>query len=177
MERRSVLNSSTRLHAAAKTQAENELALRVVVLFEDQVTQRWTRELWGRVDHLIGSGEVCREVWRISDLARTDDFADAVKAATKAHVLLVSFRDEGELPSHLREWIEAWVPHRTTSGGAMVALIAVQAPLNAVAGHAYTYLASVARRAGMDFLPHERRLADESRPALRARRTSCVWSA
>ncbi len=162
MRRRYALKRAARRHTTAWREVEDELALQVVVLYADLVTRRWTKELWSRVGHLTGSGGICRKVWRMSDLARDEAFAAAVRAATRAHVLVISFRDEGELPSRLCEWFEAWVPHRTACGGAMVALIGVQAHSGAEAGHAYSYLESVARRAGMDFLPHERRLPDQS---------------
>jgi hypothetical protein len=142
---------------------QGSLGLQVVVLYEDAVTLQWANELWHRVDHLVSLGENCRRAWRINDLARTDAYADAVQAATNAHVLVISFRDAGDLPPRFSEWVEAWVPHRNASGGAMVALIGVQTLPHSVVGQAYGYLKSVALRAGMDFLPHERKL-----PALSA---------
>jgi hypothetical protein len=75
-------------------------------------------------------------------------------------VLVISLRDVGTLPARFCDWAEAWVPHRTAAGGALVALIGVHPVPNAASGQAYSYLESVARRAGLDFLPHERKLLD-----------------
>jgi hypothetical protein len=162
MRRRHVLKRRARLRPAAQVPEENELALNLVVLYEDRLTWQWATELWGRVAELVGSGGIRRSVWRIGDLVPHEVFADAVREAAKAHVLVISLRDAGVLPSRFCEWVEAWVPHRVASGGAMVALIGVQPRPDAASGQAYGYLESVARRAGLDYLPHERKLPDYS---------------
>jgi hypothetical protein len=169
MRRRIGLKRSVRLPAPARSEEENEFALQVLVFYEDPLTRRWTRELWNRVHHLIGSGGICRSAWRIGDLARPEVFADAVQAAAKAHVLVISLRDVGSLPARFCDWAEAWVPHRTGDGGALVALIGVHPAPSTASGEAYSYLESVARRAGLDYLPHERKLPDDSTVARQAR--------
>jgi hypothetical protein len=162
MRRRHVLKRKARLRPAAQVPEETELALNVVVLYEDPLTWEWTKELWERLANLIGTGDVHRSIWRIGDLASPEVFAEAVRAAATAQVLVISLRDAGMLPPPFCEWVEAWVPHRLASGGAMVALIGVQPRPDAASGQAYSLLESVARRAGLDFLPHERRLPDHS---------------
>jgi hypothetical protein len=162
MQRRYILKRRARLDLPAGTEDESAFALNVVVLYQDPLTLYWATELWDRVGELIGSGGICRMAWRISDLARPDLFAEAVRAAAKAHVMVVSFRDAGVLPPSLCEWVEAWMPRRILTGGALVALIGVPAQPNAPCGQAYAYVEAVARRAGLDFLPHERKLPDAS---------------
>jgi hypothetical protein len=100
----------------------------------------------------------------MSDLTHPSLFAEAVREAARAHVLVVSFRDGGALPPCLCEWVEAWTPHRTGSGGALVALIGVAPKPSGQYGQAYTYLETVARQAGLDFLPHERKLPEDRLP-------------
>ena len=162
MRRRCVLKRSARPEPAAKAEDENELALNLVVLYEDTLTRHWATELWSRVDALIGSGGICRKTWRIRDLTQPDIFADAVRAAARAHVLVISLHDAGMLPPRFCDWAEAWVSDRIASGGAMVALIGVHPRPDAASGQVYAYLETLARRAGLDYLPHERKLPDES---------------
>jgi hypothetical protein len=138
--------------------------LRVVIAYEDPLTHYWAMELWGRVGDLIGSGGICRTAWKISDLTHPGLFAEAVREAARAHVLVISFRDAGALPPCLCEWVEAWTPHRTGPGGALVALIGVPPKPSGQYGQAYTYLETVARQAGLDFLPHERKLPEDHLP-------------
>ena len=122
---------------------------------------QWAMELWDRVGDLIGSGGVSRTIWRMGDLGHAEILAQAVEEAARAHVMIISFRDAGVLPPNLVEWIDAWVPRHLGGGGALVALIGVPPQPNSPPGQAYRYLEHVARRAGMDFLPEERKLPGE----------------
>ena len=164
MQRRHFLSRRARLNPRAKTDEESRLALRVVIAYEDPLTHYWAMELWGRVGELIGSGGICRTAWRISDLAHPGVFKEAVREAARANVLVMSFRDAGALPHYLCDWIEAWTPHRIGPGGALVALIGVPPKPSGQYGQAYTYLETVARQAGLDFLPHERKLSEALPP-------------
>jgi hypothetical protein len=161
MHRRYTPSRRARLNPAAKADDESREALRVIIAYEDPLTHYWAMELWGRVGDLIGGGGICRTAWRISDLAHPGLFAEAVKEAARAHVLVISFRDAGALPPCLCKWVEAWKPRRIGTGGALVALIGVPPQPNAPAGQAYAYLENVARKVGLDFLPHERKLPED----------------
>jgi hypothetical protein len=142
--------------------AETEQALSVVVLYQDSLTRHWATELWDRVGKLIDIGGICSESWKLSDLARGFMFEGAVRAAAEADVLVVSVCDTGELPLLLHSWIDAWMPRRAGRAGALVALIGVPARLEALPGRAHDYLEAVAHQAGLDFLPRERRLPENS---------------
>jgi hypothetical protein len=145
--------------------AEDEPALNVVTVYQDPLTRQWTTELWDRVGQLVSSGGIGTKAWKISDLTQTLIFADAVEAAAEADVLVISVRDAGELPLRLHVWIDAWMPRRVGRPGALVALIGVPAQPHTQVGRAHRYLEAVARRAGLDFLPRERKLPKERRAA------------
>jgi hypothetical protein len=164
MQRRHFLSRRARLAPQAQAEDDSDLALRVVIAYEDPLTHYWAMELWGRVGDLIGSGGICRTAWRISDLAHPALFTEAVNEAARAHILVVSFRDTGTLPPGLREWVNAWTPRRISTGGALVALIGVPPKPSGQYGQAYAYLETVARQAGLDFLPHERKLPKDLSP-------------
>ena len=76
-------------------------------------------------------------------------------------MLVVSVRDAGGMPADLGLWIEAWMPRRAGRAGALVALIGVAPPPDVQSGHARAYLENAARRAGLDFLPRERKLPQD----------------
>ena len=146
----------------ATSAEESAQALNVVLVYQDPLTRHWAADLWGRVGKLIHSGAIRRESFRLGELTRAFVFADAVHVAAEADVLVISIRDAGELPLLLHVWIDAWLPRRGGRAGALVALIGVPAKPDALSGRAYAYLESIAREAGLDFLPRERRLPEES---------------
>ena len=148
---------------AATAPDETESALNVATVYQDALTRYWATELWDRVGPLIGKGGVCTQSWKISDLTQALAFSNAVHAASEADVLVIAVRDAGALPLFLHVWIDAWMPRRSGLSGALVALIGVSAQPNTQSGHAYQYLQAVARRAGLDFLPRERKLPEEHR--------------
>jgi len=163
MRRYSVPNRTVHFKEAAKVPNESELVLNVVTVYQDPLTRHWAAELWDRVGRLIDSGGICRKAWNVGDLMRADVFADAVKAAAEAHVLVISVRDAGQLPVSLCIWIDAWMPNRVGPvGGALVALIGVPPQPDTQSGRAYAYLESVAKRAGLDYLPNERKLPSKA---------------
>jgi hypothetical protein len=157
-----MMKRSPKVGCAANASAETELALNVTVLYQDLLTLRWATELWDRVGDLIGSGGIHCKSWKLSDLAYPDVFAEAMQAAAAAHVLVVSVLDAGELPISFCAWADAWIPRRAGRGGALVTLIGVPPQPSHQSGQAYRYLEAVARRAGLDFLPDERKLPEGS---------------
>ena len=162
MQHTSVLNRIAPAEPAAGAPDESEPALSVVTVYQDPLTRYWATELWERVGQLIHCGEVCRKSWKISDLRQAAIFPDAVQAAAEADVLVISVRDAEELPAFLYVWIDGWMPRRAGRAGALVALIGMPAQPDKQCDHASQYLKAVARRTGLDFLPRERKLLDES---------------
>ena len=135
-------------------------ALSVATVYQDPLTRHWATELWDRVGQLIDDEGVCRQSWKISDLTDPRVFLDSVRVAAESDVLIVSVRDAGELPISLYVWVDALLPSRARRAGALVALIGVPPQPDAQSGKAHQYLESVARKAGLDFLPHERKLPE-----------------
>ena len=149
------------IHASAGAAAppeDPEPALHVATVYQDPLTRYWATELWGRVGELISRKRVRSQSWRIDELANPRPFADAVKAAAEADVLVISVRDAGDWPASLHVWIDSWLPKRAGREGALVALIGVPGRPDSQSGRAHQYLATVARKAGLDFLPRERKL-------------------
>ena len=158
MQHTSLLNRIVPSEPAARAPNESEPALSVVTVYQDPLTRYWATELWERVGQVVGDEGIWRQSWRISELTTPWVYSDAVQAAAAADVLVVSVRDSGEWPMSLHLWIDAWLPQRAGRAGALVALIGVPGQPNAGCGRAHPYLAAVARKAGLDFLPRERKL-------------------
>jgi hypothetical protein len=140
--------------------AEAEPWLRVVTVYQDSLTRHWAAELWAKVTPLVGRAGTRNQSWKMSELTDAGVFARAVEAASEADVLVVAVRGVGQLPLTLRVWIEDWLPHRAGRGGALVALVGLPARPDMMGPCTCEYLEAVARRAGMDFLPRERKLPE-----------------
>jgi hypothetical protein len=161
MQQAAVLDQAGSSRQVAMASKDDEPGLKVVTVYQDPLTRDWAAELWGRVEQLISDEQLCRQSWKISDLTDPRVFMDAVQAAAEADVLVVSVRDTRELPIGLYVWIDSWIPSRTGPAGALVALIGVPPEPDAQSGRAYEYLEGVARKARLDFLPHERKLSEQ----------------
>ena len=153
---------TARLRPAAISSDAGEAALSIIVAYEDSLTRRWAWDLWRRVGRLTGSGGICRKAWRIANFSRPGIFAEAALAAAKADMLIIAVRDAEKVPRFLDLWIDAWLPQRAKRPGALVALIGVPARPDAQSGYAHQLLEAVARQAGLDYLPRERKLPEES---------------
>ena len=161
MQHASALDRTVLLPRWPRFQRTYEAGLSVATVYQDPLTRQWAAELWDRVGQLIDSEGVRCQSWKISELTDHGIFLDAVQAAAEADVLVVSVRDAGELPISLYVWIDAWLPSRARRAGALVALIGVPPQPDTQSGQAHQYLESVARKAGLDFLPHERKLPEQ----------------
>jgi len=137
-----------------------EPALNVTVVYQDALTLQWSTELWERVEPVIGSGRICRQAWGLGGLAEVIAFENAVQAAAAADVLVISVCAAGDLPLILRVWIDAWMPERAGRAGALVALIGLPSRPDASCSPTHQYFRAVARQAGLDFLPRERKLPE-----------------
>ena len=132
------------------------------MVYQDALTQQWATELWERVGHLVETERIDCQSWSISHLIELRAFAGAVQAAAAAEVVVVAVRSAGDLPLMLRAWIDAWMAERAGRAGALVAVIGLPAQPDAQSNRAYQHLEVVARQAGLDFLPQERKLPEET---------------
>jgi hypothetical protein len=136
---------------------EDDFTLNVMMVYQDFATRKWAAEMWERVAQSVGGDNIQVSSWRIGDLVQPGSIADAVWSAAQADVIMIAVRSPGELPVELCVWIDAWLPRRTRSAGALVALIGLPpAASTARASHIQEYLCAVARRGRLDFMPRER---------------------
>jgi hypothetical protein len=176
MQSTTLLNRMAPSAQKASASKKVEAALRVTIVYQDPLTRHWAAELWDRVEQLVGQEGVCRQSWKISELANTRVFAAAVQATAVADVLVVSVRDTGDLSGELDQWIEAWLPRRAGRAGALVALIGVAPQPDVRSGRSHAYLQITARRAGLDFLPSERKLPQHRSAVLTRSRIAPITS-
>ena len=131
------------------------LKLGMQVLAKQRPCPRLVRGRIGKLEGLIDSlmRDIHRLAWELRPAA-LDDFG--------LEMALRRYADEwaalSGVPADLDLWFEAWLPRRAGRAGALVALIGVPPQPDIQSGRAHACLETVARRAGLDYMPRERKL-------------------
>lgn len=127
----------------------------LVLVFEDELTRQRALLLCERTMRVLGPETVQFRQWSVARLLEASSFPAALAAALRADVLMVALYAGEDVPGDLAAWTDLWLPRRAFRPGALVALLGVpHLPLEKPTP-AHEYLGAVARRAHLDFLPHE----------------------
>lgn len=138
-------------HAAEET-APGKLATKIVIASEDANGAVRAREVSEHLARELSPGaEVSSEVWRFNFLRHEDVRNVAAASITDADIVVVSARDDGELPPHVKIWIEDWVPVTRERPTALLALVERQPGTPHSLPSVCSYLRRIARRTGMNF--------------------------
>lgn len=133
-----------------------DYAMNVTVIYEDAPTRRWAGQVYQTVETRLGAKAVRGSWWNLNDLGQPGVLAGAVSKAMRSDMIVISVSGSEGLPLPFYFWVNAWLPHRTGGGGALVALLGAPAVSNAESGRLRGFLRTVARRARMDLLVTER---------------------
>jgi len=155
MEQTGVLERIESMGEGAVTTEEASYALKVTALYQDNRTWQWAADMCNRVTQFAGARGIHARSWRVAELAQPAIFPGAVQAATLADVIVVSVYAAAQLPHSFYTWINAWVPRRRLRTGTLVALIGVPDSPNLHTPFIQEYLAGVADRGELDFLPRQ----------------------
>lgn len=92
--------------------------------------------------------------WSFHSLGNSIPGTNAAVKAASADVIVFAMHAKGDLPDHIKWWIEAWLNKRGEREGALVGLLAREEPPYDMAPFREIYLRNIALRAGMDYLSH-----------------------
>jgi hypothetical protein len=137
---------------------ETDCGLNVAVVYQDEPTRQWAREVCERVGKLLGNDAVRSTWWKMSGLTEPAVLAGAVSVAIRADVVIIAIHASEGLPLPFYVWTEAWLPHRAGAGVALVALITIPERPSLQMDRAREYLRTAARQGRFDFLLEERKL-------------------
>jgi hypothetical protein len=141
---------------------EAAYSLNVTGVYQDDVTRSWAVDTCRRASHLAGEEHI-RDSWFIAtSLSDPETLREAVQSALAADVIVISIYAVDELSLDLRVWIDTWLPRRLSRAGALAAVIGAAEPLGSRFARTYGFLEEVARKAELDFIPHERPLPASS---------------
>lgn len=142
--------------------------LNLVLLYQDALAEQWTGEIRERVFQVVGPHAARCDGWRISDLSAPEIFKLAVARTVTADVIVVSLDAAEEFPRDLQSWIDAWLPLRLQTSGALVALVSLPDVPDAKSERVRERLNTVARKGGLDFMVEERARPTAALPAAAA---------
>jgi hypothetical protein len=150
---------------AARAAPHKHSPLKVVGVYADLPLRALAMRVLGDVAcQCSGVCELSSVWWSFDTLNLADVRQAAARAAAEADMIWFA-ADAGEvLPDAVQQWIEAWSPHRTSSDGALVALMRCPPDYAIEQSHSYTCLRGLARAVGLDFFL--RRFDSESRPSV-----------
>ena len=124
----------------------------VLVIYEDEETRdaamqfcdNMVRRFWTRCDFTL---EWCS----FGALTDARSGKAALHKAAEADIILFASAPYGPLPVHVELWISGWVAQRGQRQGAMIGLLDPERDGSERASR-YTWLRSMAHKAGMDYL-------------------------
>lgn len=135
---------------------ESGYVLNIVGIYQDTVTRDWAIQICQQATQSARVGHVQNSWFNVHSLGDSGVFEDAVGAALRADVIVVSIYAADELPLELCVWFEAWLARRPVRVSALTALIGVADPLDSESLRTIKYLEGVARKGQLDFIPQER---------------------
>jgi hypothetical protein len=133
---------------------ERNPLFKILIAYETVSSGLRAREMSERLAARLQSEfEMSSEVWKFELLNHPQLREQAASEAAVADMIIMAMRRAGELPPHVKHWIESWLHQRRGNAAALVALLdeseeedetAASAPLS-------TYLRRVAEEGNMDF--------------------------
>jgi hypothetical protein len=93
---------------ATATNDEN-YALNISVVYQDDQTRQWAREVCMFVRELVGKDSIRATWWNLHALHQPAVLARAVPKATHSDVIVVAIRAASELPLAFYRWADAWL--------------------------------------------------------------------
>lgn len=126
----------------------------VVVIYETPAIREHAVRFCERLTHECDPGPISEiDWWSFRLLDHPVASGDAARKAAEADVVVFAMDAGGDLPEAMKLWMENWLNRRGEREGALVGLLAREAPHD-IAPFREIYLRHAARRAGMDYLSH-----------------------
>jgi hypothetical protein len=133
-----------------------EYILNVTVVYQDSQSRKWAGEIYQKLESILGAKSVRATWWNLADLMQPGVMAGAVSKAIRADMIVVAVSASEGLPLPFYFWVNAWLPNRITSTGALVGLLGLPVPRTSESGRLRKFLRVVARRTRLDLLVAER---------------------
>jgi hypothetical protein len=144
------------LDEVAASPAGAGYTLNISLVYQDEKTQEWAREVHAKVARLAGKECVRSTWWKMEELEQPGVLAGAVSTAMRADMIVVAVDAAQGLSLPFNVWVNTWLPNRLRQAGCLVALIGSKTKADSQANKAADYLRAVAQAGRFDFLIEER---------------------
>ena len=139
----------------AGVEEAGKLPFEIVAAYEDSAARERTVALYRRLEQELGKDcDFKCAWWDLENLRDEQSREQAASEAAEAKMIIVSLRDQEELPTALKEWFEAWAARRRGHKAALVALVAGSDPGGETRGTLQRVLEVLAKRTQLDFFLH-----------------------
>src|SRR5262249_38672703 len=103
---------------------ERNPLFKILIAYETVSSGLRAREMSERLaTRLHSEFEMSSEVWKFELLNHPQLRQQAANEAAVADMIIMAMRRAGELPPHVKHWIESWLPQRRGGAAALVALL------------------------------------------------------
>lgn len=127
----------------------------IVAAYEDSAARERTVALYQRLEKHLGKDcDFKCAWWGLENLSDARLREQAVSDAAAAKMIIVSVRDQQELPGALKTWCDSWAARRRGHKAALVALVAGTETAGQAKGTLQRVLELLARRTHLDFFLH-----------------------
>jgi hypothetical protein len=132
-----------------------KIPFEIVAAYEDSAARERTMSLCRRLEEQLGNDCAFKCAWwGLENLGDARLREQAASEAAEAKMIIISLRDQQELPRVLKAWCESWADRRRGHKAALVALVAGTEPAGQTVGSVQRGLELLARRTHLDFFVH-----------------------
>lgn len=160
------------LHPA---ETESRPTFNVVIAYEDFETGKHGKKTYDFLfEHLGEEFEFSNQMWKFDVLSVQKLREMAAKDAASADIIIVAAHGRSDLPQDVKAWMELWLTEKLQA----VALVGLFDRDESLDNPARSYLASIARRANLEFFSQPGTLPrnEESEPGANAWEKSKTFS-
>ena len=130
---------------------ESNLEIEVVIVYENFAAGIRAKSMLDRLSAALQPEfGINRGLWKFELLDYPQLREQAAIEALKADMIVVSTNGDSDLPEHIKNWIESWLPQKREGLAALIALLD-HPQQKTDSWPAYTYLRQVANEGKMDF--------------------------
>ena len=147
------MSTTARQFASPGLRPEAELKCSVAVVYADTAARErgislchhLVREFWAEIDFEFSW-------WRFRYLTDPDLAEAAARAAAAADMVILSARAREDLPQHVKDWFDLWLPAGQTRDGVLIVLTDTRNEAELSLSPSVSFAEQAARRANLDCL-------------------------